>query len=275
MFFERYLKDPLMYAASDFKKIFVGGVLQLVCVFAIFFGMIAMFASFVPVMMDIAPELAIFASLTGILIGFLISSFGVLVLAIVSGYYVKIIENTLNGDSKLPEWDNFKELLKKGAYFLTGMFILQVIFGIISLIISSPFLIMSFINESYLNSIIIETALNLISFAVSIVQALYLTLALINYVDKNKFGGFFDVKEIFSKMSIEYVLVLVAVAVVSFILVIPVILVLMVPIIVGAIASNVFLALAVLLMILVMPFLQMFLTAFGYRSYTNYFLTKK
>ena len=86
-----------------------------------------MFASFVPVMMDIAPELAIFASLTGILIGFLISSFGVLVLAVISGYYVKIIKNTLDGEFELPEWDNFKELLKKGAYFLTGMFILQII----------------------------------------------------------------------------------------------------------------------------------------------------
>ncbi|ABR54820.1 conserved hypothetical protein [Methanococcus vannielii SB] len=274
MFFEKYIKEPLIYASSDFKKIFVGGVLQLVSIFTIILGLFLMVAGVIPSIMGMM-NLAIITSIVGIVLGLLISIIGVLVLAVVSGYYVKIIRETIDGKMELPEWGDFKELLKKGATLLMGMFVLQLAFGIISVIISSPFIILSILNESAMNSIAIDLALNLISFVISIFQALYLTLAMITYVDKDKFSGFFDLKEIVSKISLEYVLVLLLVGIVSFILVVPVILVTMIPIIMGAIISPILMAVAMGIMVLTMPFLQMFLTAFGYRSYTNYYIERK
>ncbi|MBA2861574.1 DUF4013 domain-containing protein [Methanococcus maripaludis] len=275
MFFERYIKDPLQFAWSDPKKIFVGGVFQLISIGGIISGLVIMFASLIPSLMDIAPELALVTSLGGVLLGFIVATIGVVFTAFIYGYYMRIIENTLEGSFELPEWEDFKELLTKGAYFFLGIFILQVIFGIISVIVTAPFVILLMLNDGYSNLLIFNIFMNLVSFVLSVIEALYITLATINFVDKKKFMGFFDLKEVVSKISIEYVLVLVAVALVSILVVIPVIIILLIPVLIGIFTQNVFLMIAIALIVLAMPFLQMFLTVFGYRSYSNYFLSKK
>ncbi|WP_459201439.1 DUF4013 domain-containing protein [Methanococcus sp. CF] len=275
MFFEKYIKDPLQYAWSDPKKIFVGGVFQIISIGGIVFGIILMFASLIPSVMDIAPEFALFTSLGGILLGLIIATIGVVFTVLIGGYYMNVIENTLQGSFELPEWENFKELLKKGAYFLVGIFVLQVIFGIISLVITAPFVILLITNDTYSNMLLFNMFMNLISFVLSICESLYISLAMINFVDKKEFMGFFDVKEVISKISIEYVLVLVAVSIVSVLIVLPVIIVLLFPVLIGIFTQKIILMLAIALIVLAMPFLQMFLTVFEYRSYTNYFLSKK
>ena len=275
MFFEKYIKDPLQYAWSDPKKIFVGGVFHLVSMFGISVGIIIMFASVIPALMDISPVIALFASLGGVLLGFIILIIGVVVYAFVGGYYAKVIENTLEGSFELPEWENFKELLKKGAYFVVGLFIIYAAFNLVTSIFILPLYLPMVLSESYVNTIIFTALVNLISFVLAIVQSLYVELAAINFVDKNKFIGFFDVKEIFSKMSLEYALVIVAVTIVSILVAIPVIIIVMIPAFIGAITQNMILMASLALIFLVMPFLQMFLTVFGYRSLSNYFVSKK
>ncbi|MBA2839610.1 MFS family permease [Methanococcus maripaludis] len=275
MFFERYIKDPLQFAWSDPKKIFVGGVFQLISIGGIISGLVIMFASVIPSLLDIAPELALFTSLGGVLVGFIVATIGVVFTAFIYGYYMNVIENTLESSFELPEWEDFKGLLNKGARFFLGIFILQVIFGIISLIVTAPFVILLVLDENRSNLLIFNMFINLVSFVLSAIETLYITLATINFVDKKEFMGFFDLKEIISKISIEYVLVIVAVALVSILVVIPVIIILLIPILIGIFTKNVFLMVAIALIVLAMPFLQMFLTVFGYRSYSNYYLSKK
>lgn len=275
MFFERYIKDPLQFAWSDPKKIFVGGVFQLISIGGIISGLLIMFASVIPSLLDIAPELALFTSLGGILAGFIVATIGVVFTAFIYGYYMKVIENTLDGSFELPEWEDFKGLLSKGAHFFLGIFILQLIFGIISLIITAPFVILLLLNDNNSNVLLFNMFINLVSFVLSAIETLYITLATINFVDKKEFIGFFDLKEVISKISIEYVLVIVAVALVSILVVIPVIIILLIPVMIGIFTQNVFLMIAIALIVLAMPFLQMFLTVFGYRSYSNYYLSKK
>jgi len=279
MFFEKYIKDPLQYAWSDPKKIFVGGVFQLISIGGIVLGLAVMFASVMSAIgvpeFGSLPQLTFFSGLVGIFLGVIIATIGVVFTAFIYGYYMRVIENTLEGSLELPEWEDFKVLLNKGAYFFLGIFILNVIFGIISVIVTAPFVILLLLNDNRSNVLLFNMFVNLVSFVLSAIETLYITLATINFVDKNKFMGFFDVKEIVSKMSIEYVLVLVAVALVSILVVIPVIIILLIPVLIGIFTQNVFLMIAIALIILAMPFLQMFLTVFGYRSYSNYFLSKK
>ncbi|MBA2861575.1 DUF4013 domain-containing protein [Methanococcus maripaludis] len=278
MFFEKYIKDPLQYAWSDPKKIFVGGVLHLISMFGISVGVMVMFASAIPVLMNIAPEIALFASLGGVLFGFIIATIGVVVYAFIGGYCVKLIENTLQGSSELPEWENFKELLKKGAYFLTGLFIIYAVFTLITTILIIPFYLplwLTMWSESFSNMLIIGALINLISCGMAIVQTLYMELAPINFVDKNDFKGFFEVKEIISKMSIEYVLVLVAISIVTILITMIVCILLLIPVLIGTVTNNVLLMASISIIVLAMPFLCMFFTVFWYRSITNYYLSKK
>uniref|UniRef100_A9A957 MFS family permease n=1 Tax=Methanococcus maripaludis (strain C6 / ATCC BAA-1332) TaxID=444158 RepID=A9A957_METM6 len=279
MFFERYIKDPLQFAWSDPKKIFVGGVFQLISIGGIVLGLAIMFASVISAIgvpeFGSLPQLTLFSGLVGIFLGVIIAMIGVVFTAFIYGYYMRVIENTLGGSFELPEWEDFKVLLNKGAYFFLGIFILQLIFGIISIIVTAPFVILLMLNDGYSNLLIFNIFMNLVSFVLSVIEALYITLAAINFVDKKEFMGFFDLKEVVSKISIEYVLVIVAVTLVSILVVIPVVILLLIPVLIGIFTQRIFLMIAIAIIVLAMPFLQMFLTVFGYRSYSNYYVSKK
>jgi hypothetical protein len=115
MLLKDIIQDSLRYAASDFKVLMLLGIVLLIA--------------------DIADELSTTGNLTE---NFqILLSFTVIVLAIFeAGYVFRIIEETIHGSKKLPEFNKFKEMFSHGlneliillTYFLVPIFLLLAFF---------------------------------------------------------------------------------------------------------------------------------------------------
>jgi len=142
MFIERYFKEPIKYAMSDWKKIFVGGV----------FGLILYIS--IDLLGLILPDFSLFYQLSTVeqiitvILGIL-ALLGLILSIIQTGYFIKIAKNTIEWDDNLPKWENFKDLFIKGIKYAVGMILLGIIiFAIPTIVLGiGIYLYMSFVHE--------------------------------------------------------------------------------------------------------------------------------
>ncbi|WP_018153454.1 MULTISPECIES: DUF4013 domain-containing protein [Methanothermococcus] len=267
MFSEKYIKEPLNYAYSDLKKIFVGGVLELLSMAGMIFGFFLIIMGVMPYMPGFHMPMTFGTAFSGIgvLFGLVSLVLGVIFSVFVNGYYMKVIQKTLNNEDILPEWDNFKELFVKGLLYIIGALLLSMLFSI-------PYVILELVGVVYnIDSLAFILFSNLVSLIILILSILVIPLAIINFVAKDRFLGFFQFKEIISKISFEYVGVLVVVAVISmgaFLL-----WMMMIGLIVAVlyIINGILAVMGFALFLLTIPFLNVFLKIFSFRCYGKYY----
>ena len=219
MFIERYFKEPIKYAISDWKKIFVGGT----------FGLIFYIST--DLLSLILPDFSLFYQLStmeqiiAVILGIL-ALLGLILLIIQTGYFIKIAKNTIEGDDNLPKWENFKDLFLKGIKYAVGMILLGIIiFAIPTIVLGiGIYLYIPFIqNLSGVSGIIfnlppigVPEPLVWITFIFAIllyivgfvIYTLYEPLATVNFAKKG-FRGFFEFNYILKLMSLEYLLLVI------------------------------------------------------------------
>ncbi|EHP86462.1 DUF4013 domain-containing protein [Methanotorris formicicus] len=263
MFFEDYIIEPLKYALSDTKKLFVGGVLSLVGMVSILFGVFLVILGIMPTIMpeDII-HLKVFG-MTGVILGGAFSLIGFLCLLAISGYYMQIIKYTLEDKNELPEWENFLHMVKKGFLYAVGISILTILINIPSYL----FTLVSAYNDSLIVSIIGDV----ISIICSLIAWLIIPLATVNFVAKDRFFAFFYFREIIKMMSFEYVGVLFAIVVMSFVIVILYILGLVAFTVVFWFVNKLLMIVIIAISILVFPFIDIFIRVFSNRAYAKYY----
>ncbi|AEF96852.1 DUF4013 domain-containing protein [Methanotorris igneus] len=263
MFFESYIKEPLKYALSDTKKLFVGGVILLVGMISILFGMFLIILGIMPHMMpENIQHLQVFGVL-GVILGGGFSLVGLLCSLVISGYYMQIIKYTLNDKNELPEWENFLDMIKKGFLYMVGV-------SILSILINIPSYLFAIIHV-FNNSLIISILDNIISIICSLVAWLIIPLATVNFVAKDRFFAFFYLREIIRMMSFEYVGVLFAIAVISFVIIILYILVVVMFGVALWFVSKLLMVIIIALFILTFPFVDIFIKVFSNRAYAKYY----
>lgn len=269
MFFEKYVKEPLNYAYSDLKKVFVGGVLELLSMAWMVFGFFLMVLGIMPHMPGFHMPITFGSAFSGIgvLFGLVSIILGIILSIFVNGYYMKVVQKTLNDEDILPEWENFKGLFVKGLLYVIGALLLPMLFSI-------PDIILELVRIVYgINSFAFTLLSDLMSLIVSILGALVIPLAVVNFVAKDRFMGFFQFKEIISKISFEYVGVLIVVAVISMgtSLLWAIIIGLVVVALYLISMSLVIAGLVSVLFLLTIPFLDVFLKIFSFRCYGKYY----
>ncbi|MBW9222646.1 DUF4013 domain-containing protein [Methanothermococcus sp. SCGC AD-155-C09] len=196
-FLEKYLKEPFKYATSDWIKVSIG-------ISLLFFIMLISLA----LALLLGPFAAIFTFIPVLIVSILLT-----------GYYIGVIKNTLNGIDSLPNWSNFMEFIKDGILYYIAVTILSLVvyLPLILLIIVGIFFTGGF--ENYLTSGDLSSIITtpLIIFAmlsilyiliVSIVLMIYIPLATVNFAKKG-FFGFFEFFDILKKVSIRYILILI------------------------------------------------------------------
>lgn len=149
-----------------------------------------------------------------LLTSLIVASFGFLIALIIGfildGYYVRVMKTTVENYDVLPDWDDIAELLKRGFLYWIGNIILSIIFMIVPIlfIIFGVFLIflplvgIVFIGIGFL-----------LLFVSTIALLIYEGLAEVNYSVKG-FSGFFEFKEIFRMINLNYIILLIIVGVI-------------------------------------------------------------
>ncbi len=294
MFFEEYILEPLKYASSSKKRIFIGGVLYLLGSFGVVFGIWDILSSILILIPEIdrnlspsyilhnkgfAISMLSLNSSASILLGIILIIVGMAIFCILSGYTYRVINYTLNDKNTLPRWKNCKHLFYRGTTFLMGILLLSIIFDapntILRMTINTlyPQYFMGSLFQMPFNIVLLSTFLIILSIIISIVEWLYTPLAAVNFVKRNDFFGFFQVNEIFSKMSLKYVAIVISLILISTILWILCFLILTALTICVSLVFNLLmgLAMAVVVGCFTIPFLAFYLRIFKYRAYSKYY----
>lgn len=108
----------------------------------------------------------------------------IIISLITGGYLIRIIENTLDGKKKLPEFSNMKKLLMDGLRYL----IVSIIYGIPIVLV---FLILGF------NSVLNQTNYILMILVVGFLVDIIFLMGLANMVQEKAISGAFQFKKIF------------------------------------------------------------------------------
>ncbi len=204
---------------SDWKKIFVGGVL----------GLIYMLPS--QIINALFQTGYYFNNINSLKFNYyiLIWTFGAFLLIVLLsiifgsfrvGYYIRLAKNTvIHNDNELPEWENWGDLFKKGIlYYVGSILIIMIIFipiTVILMLIGYAIYINSGGNFST-NLIYIFIALGIYLLAI-IFYVLYIFLAAINYANVG-FSGFFEFKKIIDLMSLKYILLIIILTIINMVL---------------------------------------------------------
>jgi hypothetical protein len=217
MFVEKYIIGPFKYAMSDWKKIFVGGVLGLIYILpSQLLNAILQTDNYIHSLESTTPDYSIVLTIFG--------AFGLIILASIIfgslqfGYYMSIARNTVKfDDNQLPEWENWKELFKDGILYYIGSMLL-------ALVIFIPFiLLISIIGYGIYLAVGIPGLIIYIFLAIAIYMLLsliylfYLYLASINYANTD-FMGFFEFKKILNLMSVKYIVLVIILFIINFII---------------------------------------------------------
>ena len=276
MFVEKYIKEPFNYAMSDWKKIFVGGV----------FGLIYMLPTqLLNAILQTNNYIQYMESSTGSDISLLISLLGIfgfnVILSIIFGsfqygYYMKLAKDTVEygEDAKLPEWEDWKNLFKKGIMFYIGSLLLALIVFLPFIIIASIIgYVIFLVGEIPILIIYFFTALG-IYLLISLIYMFYFYLASVNFANVG-FKGFFEFKKIINLFSLKYILLviilLIIMMVLSFIASLPSLI-----INIGVVLSN-NMALSLVSAVIdavLMSFVGFFTSVVIYRSISKYYKEK-
>ncbi len=276
MFVEKYIKEPFNYAMSDWKKIFVGGV----------FGLIYMLPTqLLNAILQTNNYIQYMESSTGSDISLLISLLGmfglIVILSIIFGsfqygYYMKLAKYTVEygEDAKLPEWEDWKNLFKKGILFYIGSLLLALIVFLPFIIIASIIgYVIFLVGGIPILIIYFFTALG-IYLLISLIYMFYFYLASVNFANVG-FKGFFEFKKIINLFSLKYILLviilLIIMMVLSFIASLPSLI-----INIGVVLSN-NMALSLVSAVIdavLMSFVGFFTSVVIYRSISKYYKEK-
>lgn len=223
---ENYLSNSFKYVFSDTKKGLIGGLLSSIsgaigAVFGIIFSIFLIHY--------INPNEVIWVDYNFLLSSLSVASFGFLIALIVGfiidGYYVRVMKTTVENYNILPDWDNIVDLLKRGFVYFVGEIILSIIFAIIPVlfIVLGMFLMAL---SGILGAIFMGFGF-LLLFILTIAYLIYKGLAEVNYSIKG-FSGFFEFREIFRMINLDYIILIIVVGVivmiVNFIVQLPLIL---------------------------------------------------
>lgn len=299
VFFDEYLIEPLKYAYSNLKRIFTGGVLYLLASFGVVFGIWDIVSSVIILIPEINKNLSlsfvVFSegfvfgilavnSSTSIILGIIFIILGISIFCILSGYTYSVINHTINGKNTLPRWKNCKHLFYKGTILLIGMLILSILFDIPNIALRTTLNALYpqyFFNNNMLQLppqfVAFSASLTILGMIVGLLNWIYTPLAAVNFVKKDDFFGFFQVKEIVYKMSFEYfgiVFIIITISTILWILCFS-ILALITASITLAFDYITGLAMAVVLGCFTVPFLAFFLRVFRYRAYAKYYKNKE
>ncbi|AEH06222.1 DUF4013 domain-containing protein [Methanothermococcus okinawensis] len=281
MFVDKYIKEPFEYAMSDWKKIFVGGVLGIIGILpfnlfsAVMDGFNHRFGTSAPSISSLTPIIALFI---------VASLFTIIISIILTGYYIKVSKHTLNSINILPEWENFGALIKDGFIYYIAMLILALIVVGIPVVLMAILFVatgwVSIANPQYLagmpNSSVIAGIFLFIAilFILFIILAIYTPLATVNFAKKG-FEGVFEFKQIFKLMSVKYIILLILLWIIF--LIIQIILNLPATILsIWYILSPNFIVLysSAVLSAIIKGFLSFFLGVVFYKSISNYYVDR-
>jgi hypothetical protein len=167
----------------------------------------------------------------------------------------------------------------KGTAFLMGILLLSIIFDMPNVVLRMLANVMypqyfggTFLQMPFMIKIL-SMALTVLSFIINFLEWIYVPLAAINFVKKDDFFGFFQMREVFSKLSLEYVGIVIMVFLIStlfwilcfaFLALTSIIVILYFNFIAG-------LTVAVVLGCFTVPFLAFYLRVFRYRAYSLYY----
>jgi len=194
-FLEKYLKEPFRYATSDWTKILIGSSLLFFIIF------ISLASSLL-----LGPYAMIFIIIPVLIVSMLLT-----------GYYIGVIKNTLNGIDTLPDWSNYMEFTKDGILYYIALTIISLIvylpailFLIVGIFFTAGFEILTSGDLlSIIMSLSVFVIITVLYYMVaSIALAIYTPLATVNFAKKG-FSGFFEFFNILKKISLEYILMLI------------------------------------------------------------------
>ncbi|MEO2117935.1 MAG: DUF4013 domain-containing protein [Methanocaldococcus sp.] len=213
---ENYLSNSFKYVFSDVKKGLIGGLLSSIsgaigAVFGIIFSIFLIHY--------INPNEVMGMDYNFLFSTLIVASFGFLIALIVGfiidGYYVRVMKTTVENYHILPDWDNIIDLLKRGFVYFVGEIVLSIIFAIIPIlfIVVGAFLVAL---SGILGAIFMGFGF-LLLIILTIAYLIYKGLAEVNYSIKG-FSGFFEFREIFRMINLNYIILIIVVGVVVMII---------------------------------------------------------
>jgi hypothetical protein len=275
MFVEKYIKEPIKYAMSDWKKIFVGGV----------FGMMYILPSQVlSVILQANNYIQNLESSAGFNSPIMLKLLGayalIMLLSIIFGslqygYYMKLAKNTVESyDTPLPEWEGWYNLFKNGILFYIGSILL-------ALIVFIPFIILASIIGygiwlvGGIPALMIYFFIVLGAYLLIILPYMfYFYLASVNFANVG-FKGFFEFKKVIELMSLKYLVLVILMGIfvmtMTFIASLPG----MVMKFIGVMAHNMpILIISAIITSILMSFAGFFASVVLYRSISTYYKEK-
>ena len=275
MFVEKYIKEPIKYAMSDWKKIFVGGV----------FGLMYILPSQVlSAILQANNHIQNLESSAGFNDSIMLRLLGVYALIMLLsvifgslqyGYYMKLAKNTVESyNTLLPEWEGWYDIFKKGILFYIGSILL-------ALIVFVPFIILASIIGygiwlvGGIPILIIYFFAVLVAYLlITLLYMFYFYLASVNFANVG-FKGFFEFKKVIELMSLKYLALVILMGIfviaMTFIASLPG----MIMKFIGVMAHNTpILIISAIITSILMSFAGFFASVVLYRSISTYYKEK-
>ena len=121
------------------------------------------------------------------------ASFLIIPALIAYGYMLRIIEYSLKGENKLPDFDHKVELLGEGINFL----VVSLVYGIPSLLLAFILLKQFSLNAISVNLTVTNPIYMIISFILGFLISLFFTIGIVNMVYEKNIRAAFNFKRIF------------------------------------------------------------------------------
>ena len=208
-FLKKYITEPLRYTFSDGVKLFTGILLL------VFNDIVSLLLFLMFIKM-------------GFSVLILILLVNLFVHIVVLGYYIAVIKNTLEGLDTLPDWSNLGEIVKDGILYFFALFILVALMSFPAILISMigsflttgvdisyptlegdiEYLMYNYYFFNLLSGFLLLTIVLIYDVLAATILWVYVPLATVNFAKKG-FFGFFEVVDIFKKISLGYIVMLV------------------------------------------------------------------
>jgi hypothetical protein len=275
MFVEKYIKEPIKYAMSDWKKIFVGGV----------FGLMYILPSQVlSAILQANNHIQNLESSAGFNDSIMLRLLGVYALIMLLsvifgslqyGYYMKLAKNTVESyNTLLPEWEGWYDIFKKGILFYIGSILLALIVFVPFIILASMIGYGIWLVGGIPILIIYFFAVLVAYLLITLLYMFYFYLASVNFANVG-FKGFFEFKKVIELMSLKYLALVILMGIfviaMTFIASLPG----MIMKFIGVMAHNTpILIISAIITSILMSFAGFFASVVLYRSISTYYKEK-
>ncbi|MBP2143123.1 hypothetical protein J2127_000264 [Methanococcus voltae] len=282
-FGDDYIINPLKYAISNIKALLIFAILEFIPLAMFLIMLVTIVTPFISKsavdMGQMSPESFVMLMFS-LGVGFVIFLFfGIIIDLIISiflnGYIMKILSTTIQGEQKLPDWENWKELFSKGFVFFIGSVILSIVFFLLNLgfeIIDYMGTFLLAYSDIGIFALFVSLIVLFFKLILSIIQAIYTPLALSNYAHTEEFKAFFEVKKIVKMMSLKWLAILIVATIVALIIELPLYALIVFAIVFGIITESLMLAtvlgvVGILYASITLPLVSVYI----YRCYGTYY----